>query len=184
MTQPWSAGCRGAARKVSYSLLRSLTDSELEKKLPKLRAGNYKTVSKATGRYNCLAFANKDQRHWWQAGYHGGRYRWPEKTPDTLDGWTELFVRDGYVITDFREIEVGFEKVAIYIDFKDMLPGHVAFSDGTVWKSKLGRSVDIEHSSLDLLEGDQNWEYGIVERVLKRPVKSARKRRKRNSHSR
>lgn len=37
--------------------------------------------------------------------------------------------------------------------------------------SKLGRCQDIEHSSLDLLEGDQHWEYGIVERILRRPIK-------------
>jgi hypothetical protein len=60
--------------------------------------------------------------------------------------------------------------VAIYIDLSDMLPGHVAVSDGQVWKSKLGRRQDIEHASLDLLEGDQLWEYGIVERILKRKI--------------
>lgn len=160
--------------------MRSLTGSELEAKLPKLQPGNYKLTSKATGRYNCMAFANKDERHWWESGYYGGRYHWPEKIPDTLEGWTELFVREGYERTDSREIESGFEKVAIYIDFEDMLPGHVAYSNGVVWKSKLGRSVDIEHSSLDLLEGDQRWEYGIVERVLRRPIKQAQRKRKPN----
>jgi hypothetical protein len=126
-----------------------------------------------------MAFANKDERHWWQSGLHGGRYFWPEKTPDTIDGWTEIFIRAGFELTDFREIEQGFEKVAIFIDFSDMQPGHVAFSDGLVWKSKLGRSVDVEHASLDILEGDQKWEYGIVERVLRRPIKKLRAKKKR-----
>ena len=121
-----------------------------------------------------MAFANQDDRHWWQLGLFGGQYMWPEKTPDTLDGWVDIFVKRGFQLTSFREIEEGFEKVAIYIDFADMSPSHVAFSDGSVWKSKLGRSVDIEHASLDLLEGDQKWEYGIVERVLKRPIRTGK----------
>jgi hypothetical protein len=69
--------------------------------------------------------------------------------------------------TDSRENEAGFEKIAIYVDLTDMLPSHIARSDGVAWKSKPGKLQDIEHLSLDLLEGDQYWEYGIVERILK-----------------
>jgi hypothetical protein len=95
-----------------------------------------------------------------------------------LDGWVEIFTRDGYQLTNNREIEPGFEKVAIYVDLGDMSPGHVAKSDGRTWKSKLGRYQDIEHTSLDLLEGEQHWEYGIVERILCRPIKSSPLKRK------
>lgn len=107
----------------------------------------------------------------------GGRYEWPPHIPDTLDGWVELFTEDGYELTNDREIEKGFEKIAIYVDLGDMRPGHVAKSDGRVWKSKLGRYQDIEHSSLDLLEGNQYWEYGIVERILRRPLKKSPRER-------
>jgi len=150
--------------------LRNRTSAELEAKLPKLRPGNYKKASEATARYNCLAFANGDYRHLWESGKYGGRYYWPQGIVDNLDGWTEIFTRQGYEMTDSRGIEPGFEKIAIYIDLEDMEPGHVAVSDGRVWKSKLGRLQDIEHESLDLLEGDQHWEYGIVERILKRRI--------------
>jgi hypothetical protein len=61
-----------------------------------------------------------------------------------------------------------------------MLPGHIAKSDGRTWKSKLGRYQDIEHTSLDLLEGDVGWEYGIVERILIRPIKGARRKKGRS----
>jgi hypothetical protein len=101
---------------------------------------------------------------------HGGRYSWPPGIPDTLDGWTQIFTAQGYALTDSREVEPGFEKVAIYVDLEDLLPGHVAISDGLVWKSKVGRLQDIEHASLDLLEGDKYWEYGIVERILRRKI--------------
>ncbi len=87
-----------------------------------------------------------------------------------------MFLREGYELTTNRHVEPGFEKVAIYVDLADMSPGHMAKSDGRSWKSKLGRVQDIEHASLDLLEGDQEWEYGIVERILRRPIKQAKKK--------
>jgi hypothetical protein len=89
-----------------------------------------------------------------------------------------LFKGDGYEVTSNRNIEQGFEKIAIYVDLSDMRPGHVCKSDGRAWKSKLGRFQDIEHSSLELLEGDQCCEYGIVERILKRPIEKKSSRRK------
>jgi hypothetical protein len=55
----------------------------------------------------------------------------------------EIFTREGYQLTSNREIEPGFEKVAIFVDLRDMLPGHVAKSDGRTWKSKLGRYQDM-----------------------------------------
>ncbi len=155
--------------------MRNLTSSELETKWQKLRSGNYKVASNATARYNCMAFANDNDRKWWEAGRYGGRYYWPPKIPDTLEGWVEIFKRQHYELTSNRETEQGFEKIAIYVDLRDMLPGHVAKSDGRTWKSKLGRYQDIKHSSLDLLEGDHHFEYGIVERVLRRPVEKSRR---------
>jgi hypothetical protein len=82
-----------------------------------------------------------------------------------------MFTVQGYKPTKNRKVEPGYEKVAIYVDLTDMLPSHVAVSDGRVWKSKLGKGQDIYHSSLDVLEGTEKDEYGIVERVLKRPIK-------------
>jgi len=121
-----------------------------------------------------MAYVNGDERHWWEhpadAGY-GGRYYWPPNTADTLEGWTSIFIAQGYEITDNYEIEVGFEKVAIYVDSVDLSPTHVAKSDGRMWKSKLGGDYDIEHNSLELLEGDQEHEYGIVGQVLKKAIK-------------
>ena len=157
--------------------MRNQTPAELEAKFPKLRAGNYKHASNATPRYNCMAFANDNDRKWWESGLHGGRYDWPEHIPDTLDGWVKLFMEAGYELTTNSKIEKGFEKIAIYVDLADMLPSHVAKSDGRTWKSKLGRMEDIEHPSLDLLEGDKICEYGIVERILRRPIKKGARRK-------
>jgi hypothetical protein len=110
-----------------------------------------------------------DDRHWWQPEILGGRFRWANNVSgDGLQAWTTLFLQEGYEVTEDWGHEPGYEKVAIYVDLKDMLPSHVAKSDGAVWKSKLGKLQDIAHTSLDLLEGDQQYEYGIVDRVLRR----------------
>ena len=158
--------------------MRNCTAAELEIKWPKLTSANYKKTSEATARYNCLAFANDNERKWWEAGLHGGLYYWPESVPDTLEGWVRLFEVQGYECTTNRAIEPRFEKVAIYVDLKDLLPGHVAKSDGKVWKSKLGKYQDIQHSTLDVLEGDRECEYGIVERILRRRIKKPGTRKK------
>lgn len=155
--------------------------SELEAKFPKLHTGNYSNTSDATGRYNCIAFANDHDRKWWEAGPFGGRYYWPPGISDTLDGWVKMFTDQGYVLTNNRDVEPGFEKIAIYVDLTDVNQMHVAKSAGQSWKSKLGRYQDIEHASLALLEGDVGWEYGSVERVLKRPIKPPRTARKRKT---
>jgi hypothetical protein len=158
--------------------MRNRTPAELESKFPKLQTGNYSKTSEATGRYNCIAFANNHYRKWWESGLFGGRYHWPNGISDTLDGWVKMFTDQGYEFTNNRDIEPGFEKVAIYVDLNDQRPGHVAKSDGQSWKSKLGRYQDIEHASLALLEGDAGWEYGSVERILRRPISAPKTMRK------
>ncbi len=152
--------------------MRNLTPAELQERFPKLRPGAYTAVSKASARYNCVAFANDDERHWWEPGLHGGRYYWPTATKqDNIKSWREIFESEGYQETENHEIERDYEKIAIYVGLQDMLPSHVAKSDGQTWKSKLGKGQDIEHASLEVLEGEQFDEYGIVDVVLRRAIK-------------
>lgn len=153
--------------------LRTIGPDELKKCFPKLDSGNYERVSKATARYNCVAFAAGDERHWWQAGLNGGRYRWPShvKQAYSVEAVVEIFASEGFEKTDNREIEPGWEKIAIYVSLSDMDFSHVTMSDGLVWKSKLGKGQDIHHYSLEVLEGDQADEYGIVDYIMKRPIK-------------
>ncbi len=121
-----------------------------------------------TPAYNCIAFAIGDESQWWE---HGARLTyWPPgiQRGDNLESWIKVFEVHGYVRADDGSLEQEFEKVAIYVDL-DMLPTHVAkqLSDGR-WKSKLGKGHDIEHDTLDALEGDQMDEYGMVAQFLKR----------------
>lgn len=147
--------------------LRTIGPDELQKCFPKLVPGTYRRISKATARYNCVAFVNDDDRHWWEPGLPGGRYYWPPNLQQqgTVECWVELFTKQGYELVENRDIEPGFQKVAIFVSTEDMSPSHVARSDGGLWKSKLGKGQDIEHISLEVLEGDQHDEYGIVDRV-------------------
>jgi len=73
--------------------------------------------------------------------------------------------------TNNRTVEFGYTKVAIYVELEDVETySHVAISDGLEWKSKLGKGQDIAHDSLDLLEGDQADEYGLVAIILRKPI--------------
>ena len=64
-------------------------------------------------------------------------------------------------------LEAGYEKIAIYV--KDGIPTHAArqLGDGR-WTSKLGKYEDIEHDSLDALNGDGYGEYGRVALFMSR----------------
>lgn len=155
-----------------HRALRTIGPDELRALFPKLITGTYERVSQANPRYNCLAFACGDERHWWEAGRYGGRYYWPPNVAQntTIAAISEIFTSDGYELTDNKDIQPEYEKIAIYASLEDMEFSHVAKCDGRVWKSKLGKGQDIEHFSLAVLEGDQEAEYGIVDRVLRRPL--------------
>jgi len=149
-----------------------MTAHELQKRFPKLAESHFSIESPMTLKYNCIAFAADDQSQWWE---HGTPLcYWPPGATDgeTLDGWARVFELHGYSTASDESLEAGYEKVAIYVEL-DMTPTHVAkqLPDGR-WKSKLGKGHDIEHETLDALEGDQMDEYGIVARFLKRQRKA------------
>ena len=129
-------------------------------------------ASQATPRYNCLGFAARDERHWWQAERNGGRFYWPPNLAriTTINSVTQIFIARGFQLTDNHNVEPEYEKVAIYASLEDFEFTHIAWSDGLVWKSKLGSGQDIDHYSLYVLEGDQADEYGIVDRVLSKRI--------------
>jgi hypothetical protein len=83
---------------------------------------------------------------------------------------TQIFTALGFQLTSNHNVELQYEKVAIYVSLEDLEFSHIAWSDGLVWKSKLGSGQDIDHYTLDVLEGDQIDEYGIVDRVLRKPI--------------
>jgi len=143
------------------------TNLELEQCFPGLMGGGYKLTSPKDEAYNCVAWAVGDTSHFWYDVRIKGYY-WPQGvgSADTIEGWKRAFAIHGYTDCTSRDLEPDLEKIAIYVDI-DGVPNHVARQTGSGrWTSKLGKSCDIEHETLEALEGD---EYGTVGVIMQRP---------------
>ncbi len=78
------------------------------------------------------------------------------------------FATLGYEQCADSNLEPEIEKVAIYAD-ADGFPTHMALQlPSGLWASKLGDLEDIEHATLDQLNGDGKWDYGRAVRFMKR----------------
>jgi hypothetical protein len=96
-----------------------------------------------------------------------GVYYWPPGAPfeETIDAFIEAFRTLGFLECPDGAYEIGVEKIALYATSAGT-PTHMArqlVSGG--WTSKLGSNVDIEHATLEQIEGPL---YGKVVRFLKR----------------
>ena len=137
----------------------------LEQAFPRLRGTIYNITSPRTAEYNCIAWAAGDTERWW---WPTPSSYWPPgvSLEETIESFIQAFVTLGFVPTDRDQLEPGFEKIAIYVDNTGK-PTHVARQlHNGFWTSKLGHSVDIEHTLLGLT----NSSYGSVAQVLKRFV--------------
>jgi hypothetical protein len=132
---------------------------------PNLAAEGFATTSPASRRYNCIAWAAGHDDVWWWPDRQLVCF-WPDSAPrlETLDAFVATFATVGYESCPDGNMEVGFEKIAIYQ--LGGLPTHAArqLPDGT-WTSKLGRNIDITHP----LRGLEGSEYGQVAVYMRRP---------------
>ena len=140
---------------------------------PNLRRDAYRVTSHEDATYNCIAHAAGQCGDWWwpaEQGIEG--VTWPQGIPreETLECFSLAFGTLGYVPCESPDLELGFEKICIYVDL-DGKPSHTAkqLSSGA-WSSKLGEWEDIEHDTLEALEGSPRigLGYGRVETILKR----------------
>lgn len=138
---------------------------------PLLKVGTNCTItSPRTVEYNCLAWAIGITWAWMDPHQFAAGYYW---LPGIEREWSmssirKTFATVGYTEeTDNRELEPGYEKVAIFLE-EDGSPLHFAkqLPDGQ-WTSKLGRGNDISHATLYDLEGSETG-YGKVGPILKR----------------
>ncbi|MEE3717624.1 hypothetical protein V2H45_12740 [Tumidithrix elongata RA019] len=144
------------------------TNAELETDWPNLAMTKYEITSRYTSEYNCLAWAVGEDDCWWSP-LPEEDYYWPEGVPreHTLQAFVKAYQIYGYEICDSSELEIGFEKIAIYVKVSEE-PQHVARQlPSGMWTSKLGRYEDIEHE-LDGLVGEL---YGSVRQCMKRALK-------------
>lgn len=141
-------------------------ESYRENKFPNLYHTEYSVTSKQSTSYNCFAWAAGEDNRWWSPIDPDNMYYWVEGVIAelTMSAFIQAYKSLGYKLCDNSELEVGFEKIAIYAT-SDGEPTHAArqLFNGK-WTSKLGRWEDIEHE----LEGLTGEMYGSVQQILKR----------------
>jgi hypothetical protein len=143
----------------------------LELRFTRLQQKSYCVTSDRDEKYNCIAWALKDtSRRWEKIAGEPGCYWPPElESDETVKDWIDLFLHYGFVECDSSDLDLRFEKVAIY-GYSDQEPSHVCrqLEDGQ-WTSKLGGLEDISHPDLETLEEFNGFEvYGKVRAILKR----------------
>lgn len=149
---------------------------DLEAAFPNLRRGEYRKTSEDTVSYNCIAHAAEVDDFWWWPADGPGIF-WPPGAPkeETVESFVQAYAAIGYEVCEDgnRDFEPGVQKVALYVD-EDGVPTHAARQIPTgEWTSKLGRSEDIAHQTLEALEsGEGNvLGYGSAALILRRPGK-------------
>jgi hypothetical protein len=139
---------------------------DLERLFPELIGSDYRITSSVSQVYNCIAWAAGDIDRWWWPDLSNRRY-WPEGIArlETVAAFQAAFGSLGFAVCENSDLQVGFDKIAIFADADG--PQHAArqLSNGR-WTSKIGELEDIEHS-LHALEGA---EYGKVAVVLRRGI--------------
>lgn len=133
---------------------------------PNLTPGNHTETSPETNRYNCIAWAVEDTTHWWQPGIYWLPVEHP-KLDYGLSALETVFRMLNYSDCGMDEsCEEGYTKVALY--GTTFLYTHAARQlPSGKWTSKMGKGVDIEHDTLDVVAGGL---YGLVVQIMKRPI--------------
>ena len=127
--------------------------------------------------YNCIAWAAGKVNEWWWPWDIGG-YTWPQgeglrfELPhqETVENFVLAFKSQGYSECENGDLEEGFEKIAIFANHRGT-PTHAARSLPIgAWTSKLGAFEDIQHPTLQSIEGRS---YGKAVSFLRRIIQNA-----------
>lgn len=137
---------------------------------PRLTATNHRDTSPQDRRYNCVAWAAEDTAHWWQPGVYWLPPDWPVNDYG-LGALERAFLALGYEDCEMNwSLEPGYLKVALYAS-GGFVYTHAARQLPTgKWTSKLGKSVDIEHDTPDVIAGGL---YGEVMQIMRRAVRTS-----------
>jgi hypothetical protein len=132
---------------------------------PRLTADNHRDTSPQDRRYNCIAWAAEDTEHWWQPGIYWNLPDWPANDYG-IGALERAFLSLGYEDCGMDwNPESGYIKVALYAS-TGFVYTHAARQLPTgKWTSKLGKGVDIEHDTPDVVAGGL---YGEVMQIMKR----------------
>lgn len=144
------------------------TKQEIQQDFPNLNLDEFNITSRINFLYNCYAWAAGYDNLIMQPSTHS-RYGWlTGEIGETLDNFEKQYQYLWFERADNDRLEEGIEKAAFYV--KQNAVQHAARQlENGWWTSKLGQwGEDIEHKTLEGLEGD---EYGQVEMIMKRPVR-------------
>jgi hypothetical protein len=126
---------------------------------PNLKETDYRTTSDPSGDYNCIAWAVHDNSKKWDPDYMNQNY-WPPGVPRIveMEAVRAAFQTKGFEDCDDDSFEDGIEEIALYATSNGK-PTHAARQlENGMWTSKLGDYEDIEHQTLDCLNGEKkNW---------------------------
>lgn len=172
----WMRGFDGA-RKMAISA-NDWERQDLELRHHGLRTVHWEIKSKRTLDYNCISFAlGIEDRRWTPEPQIGDC--WPDDIPqkNTTEAWLALFEKFSFVRCNDENFEVGYEKIAIYIDREDETPSHVAkLKDDGVWHSKMGTLQDITHPLRSLSYGEPMYFLKRKNSSIKRPNRKTQRR--------
>jgi hypothetical protein len=140
----------------------------LRRDFPNLNYDNCRKTSEATREYNCIAWA-LEIRNSWLYPDDGNAYLLKKEGSSEIFNLTTIiksFQNIGYKVEHGNKAKLflpHIQKIAIYTLFNNA-PSHVArqLCNGK-WTSKLGENIDIEHDTLEVLEGPA---YGLVRVIM------------------
>jgi len=131
-------------------------------------------TSDKTGDYNCFAYvAGIDSINWCPHFIKCDDVYWPAPEcvdENHIDSYLIGYERIGFEWCADGSLEAGWEKIALYVDEKN-IPQHAAVQreDGT-WQSKLGSDIDVSHA-LESLESSEEFgksPYGTAKFFMRR----------------
>lgn len=133
---------------------------------------HFKITSPETSDYNCIAWAYDCSETKWMEPplYMIDGVWWPDGVPVNynIESYIKAFELKGYTVCSDYKHEVGFRKIALYVDNQNhcihAARELVSKDHCGEWTSKLGRLNDIIHGSPYVLEGNL---YGKVYCIMK-----------------
>ena len=137
---------------------------------PDLNSDNCEIASKATRRYNCVAWAAGDNlRNWWPDPMGVGFWPHSVSRKVTVEAFIAAYTTRRYRLCYDGSLQDGIEKVALF--GKDqggtIVPTHAALQlESGEWTSKLGPFEDVRHAKVEDVSGPV---YGSVICFLSRP---------------
>jgi hypothetical protein len=138
---------------------------------PNLAQSGFEFKSVETTSYNCVTWVNKIQTD--RVDYSHDEEGNPQIDEYfySAEPYIKYFKEHGFEICDNSDLEDGFEKIAIYKKNNDFK--HVArqLPNGK-WTSKMGDFEDIEHTTLEAVEGYlyKFYTFGKVSFFMKRKI--------------